>query len=96
MRNHSNDLNPFRLRRTGANQDALPHRRLPAERLPGKQVIDDHEVTLRKIVLVRKRAARQQRHTHGFKISRQHDLKIRRLKFAGVGERISHAPADRD
>ena len=95
MSNHSNDLDPFRLRRARANQDALPHGRLPPERLTGKQVIDDHEITLRKIVLLRKRAPRQQGHPHGFEISRQHGLNIRRLKFAGIGQRISQTPPDR-
>src|ERR1700674_2080 len=91
----ADNLHPLSLRRAKADQNALADRRLVREGLIGELLVDDHQVATRYVVRIGERASRDQGRAHALKIAGQHNLKIHRLKLAGVREGFLRTPADR-
>src|SRR5262249_45407492 len=95
MPDDTNYFDPFWLRGANADEDALSHDGFVWKGFRREKLVNDHHIPLRRIVRLGERASREERRAERFKITREHGLKIHRLKFGRVGERLLRAPADR-
>src|SRR5262249_15169724 len=92
---HADNLDPFRLRRAGTDEDALSHRGSVRERLRSEKPVDDYDVPPGHVVGVAERASSEDWRAKRFEVTWKHELKISRLKLTRVGERLLRSPTHR-
>src|SRR5262245_17311204 len=95
MRNDADHFDPFRLRRAKTGEDTFSHGRFVGKGFGREKLVDNHYFSSRRIVRLGERTTCDDRRTDRFKVSREHDLPISRLKLARVRKRLSHTPPER-
>src|ERR1700733_10760406 len=86
VRGDAEHFDPFRLRRADPYEDALAHGGYTREGFGREKLVDDYSIPVRSVVGIGERATRQDGRAQCIEITRQHDLEIDRLIFAGVSE----------
>src|SRR5262245_9789695 len=84
MSDDTNHLDPFRLRSTPADEDALSHGGFIGKCLRCEKLVYDHYVPLGRVIRLGERATGEERRADHFKVTWEYKLMISRLKLARV------------